>query len=176
PIDVNGQALNEREAPGLWRLVRELAGRQDALPPDAVIVGLTGGFFVMEGAVRLALDGTILTGRTLYLPAPYLGVLDGRELSAVIGHELAHFAGEDTAYSRRFTPIYAGLQRALAALGGSGVGNILTRPAAYVGHRSLGTFDAAGTVPETRAPRRSASNSRTRLQRATAASSVPRLR
>jgi Zn-dependent protease with chaperone function len=143
PIDVNGQALNEREAPGLWRLVRELAGRQDALPPDAVIVGLTGGFFVMEGAVRLALDGTILTGRTLYLPAPYLGVLDGRELSAVIGHELAHFAGEDTAYSRRFTPIYAGLQRALAALGGSGVGNILTRPAAYVGHRSLGTFDAA---------------------------------
>ncbi|WP_187275500.1 M48 family metallopeptidase [Methylobacterium sp. WL6] len=143
PIDVNGQALDEREAPGLWRLVRELAGRQHALPPDAVIVGLTGGFFVTEGAVRLAMDGTILTGRTLYLPAPYLGVLNGRELSAVIGHELAHFAGEDTAYSRRFTPIYAGLQRALAALGGSGVGDILTRPAAYVSHRSLGTFDAA---------------------------------
>ncbi|TXN41540.1 M48 family metalloprotease [Methylobacterium sp. WL119] len=143
PIDVNGRALDAAEAPGLWRLVRELAARQDALVPDAVIVGLTGGFFVTEGAVRLAPNGMTLTGRTLYLPAPYLGVLDGRELSAVIGHELAHFAGEDTAYSRRFTPIYAGLHRALSALGGAGIGDVLTRPAAYVGNRSLGTFDAA---------------------------------
>ena len=143
PIDVTGHALDEAAAPGLWRLVRELAGRQGALAPDAVVVGLTGGFFVTEGAVRLAPDERTLTGRTLYLPAPYLGVLDGHELAAVIGHELAHFAGEDTAYSRRFTPIYAGLHRALAALGGAGVGDILTRPAAYVGHRSLSTFDAA---------------------------------
>ncbi|MCJ2084998.1 M48 family metalloprotease [Methylobacterium sp. E-005] len=143
PIDVRGRALDEAEAPGLWRFVRELAGRGDALAPDAVVVGLTGGFFVTEGAVRLNPDGRTLTGRTLYLPAPYLGVLDRRELSAVIGHELAHFAGEDTAYSRRFTPIYAGLHRALAALGNAGPGDLLTRPAAYVGHRSLGTFDAA---------------------------------
>ncbi|MCJ2060185.1 M48 family metalloprotease [Methylobacterium sp. J-048] len=143
PIDVRGRALDEAEAPGLWRLVRELAGRGDALAPDAVVIGLTGGFFVTEGAVRLSPDGRTLTGRTLYLPAPYLGVLDGRELSAVIGHEHAHFAGEDTAYSRRFTPIYAGLHRALTALGNTGPGDLLTRPAAYVGHRSLGTFDAA---------------------------------
>lgn len=143
PIDVRGRALDEAEAPGLWRLVRELAGRGDALAPDAVVVGLTGGFFVTEGAVRLGSNGRTLTGRTLYLPVPYLGVLDGRELSPVIGHELAHFAGEDTAYSRRFTPIYAGLHRALAALGNAGPGDLLTRPAAYVGHRSLGTFDAA---------------------------------
>ncbi|GJE52447.1 Protease HtpX [Methylobacterium tardum] len=143
PIDVRGRVLDEADAPGLWRLVRELAGRGDALAPDAVVVGLTGGFFVTESAVRLSPGGRTLTGRTLYLPAPYLGVLDGRELSAVIGHELAHFAGEDTAYSRRFTPIYAGLNRALAALGNVGPGDLLTRPAAYVGHRSLGTFDAA---------------------------------
>ena len=143
PIDVRGRVLDEADAPGLWRLVRELAGRGDALVPDAVVVGLTGGFFVTESAVRLSPDARTLTGRTLYLPAPYLGVLDGREVSAVIGHELAHFAGEDTAYSRRFTPIYAGLHRALTALGNVGPGDLLTRPAAYVGHRSLGTFDAA---------------------------------
>ncbi len=143
PIDVRGRVLDEADAPGLWRLVRELAGRGDALVPDAVVVGLTGGFFVTESAVRLSPDARTLTGRTLYLPAPYLGVLDGRELSAVIGHELAHFAGEDTAYSRRFTPIYAGLHRALTALGNVCPGDLLTRPAAYVGHRSLGTFDAA---------------------------------
>ncbi|QEE41341.1 MULTISPECIES: M48 family metallopeptidase [unclassified Methylobacterium] len=143
PIDVRGRVLDEADAPGLWRLVRELAGRGDSLVPDAVVVGLTGGFFVTESAVRLSPDTRTLTGRTLYLPAPYLGVLDGRELSAVIGHELAHFAGEDTAYSRRFTPIYAGLHRALTALGNVGPGDLLTRPAAYVGYRSLGTFDAA---------------------------------
>jgi len=143
PIEVQGRALDETQAPGLWRLVRELAGRQDALVPDTMVVGLTGGFFVTEGSVRVGTDERILTGRTLHLPAPYLGVLDGRELSAVIGHELAHFAGEDTAYSRRFTPIYAGLHRALNALGGAGAGDVLTRPAMYVGHRSLGTFDAA---------------------------------
>ncbi|MCJ2021905.1 M48 family metalloprotease [Methylobacterium sp. E-065] len=143
PIDVRGRVLDEADAPGLWRLVRELAGRGDAQVPDAVVVGLTGGFFVTESAVRLRPDARTLTGRTLYLPAPYLGVLDGRELSAVIGHEVAHFAGEDTAYSRRFTPIYAGLHRALTALGNVGPGDLLTRPAAYVGHRSLGTFDAA---------------------------------
>ena len=143
PIDVRGRALDEVEAPGLWRLVRDLAKRGDALAPDAIVIGLTGGFFVTEGSVRVAPEERTLTGRTLYLPAPFLGVLDGRELSAVIGHELAHFAGEDTTYSRRFTPIYAGLHRALDALGGAGPGNILARPAAYVGHRSLGTFDAA---------------------------------
>ncbi len=143
PIDVRGRVLDEADAPGLWRFVRELAGRGDALVPDAVVVGLTGGFFVTESAVRLSPDARTLTGRTLYLPAPYLGVLDGRELSAVIGHELAHFAGEDTAYSRRFTPIYAGLHRALTALGNVGPGGLLTRPAAYVGHRSFGIFDAA---------------------------------
>ena len=143
PIDVRGRVLDEADAPGLWRLVRELAGRGDSLVPDAVVVGLTGGFFVTDSAVRLSPDTRTLTGRTLYLPAPYLGVLDGRELSAVIGHELAHFAGEDTAYSRRFTPIYAGLHRALTALGNVGLGDLLARPAAYVGHRSLGTFDAA---------------------------------
>ena len=143
PIVVRGRALDAVEAPGLWRFVRELAGRTDALAPDAVVVGLTGGFFVTEGAVRIHPGERTLTGRTLYLPAPYLGVLDGHELAAVVGHELAHFAGEDTAYSRRFTPIYAGLHRALAALADAGAGTILTRPAAYVGHRSLGTFDAA---------------------------------
>lgn len=143
PIAVDGRVLHEADAPGLWRLVRELAGRQEALAPDAVIVGLTGGFFVTEGAVRVHPAGTTLTGRTLYLPAPYLGVLDGRELAAVIGHELAHFAGEDTAYSRRFTPIYAGLRRALSALGGAGVGDVLTRPALHLSYRSLSTFDAA---------------------------------
>ncbi|WP_409567464.1 M48 family metalloprotease [Methylobacterium sp. J-092] len=94
----------------------------------------------------------------------------------MIGHELAHFSGEDSAYSRRFTPIYAGLQRALAALGGCGVGNFLTRPASYVAYRSLGTLDAAvarwSRVREFEADRRGALVSGT----VPAASNVPRLR
>ena len=143
PLDVSGRTLDEAEAPGLWRFVRELARRQEALEPDAIVLGLTGGFFVTEGAVRLDPEGITLKGRTLYLPAAYLAILNGRELAAVIGHELAHFSGADTAYSRRFAPIYASLHRSLVVLGDAGVGGVLTRPAVHLGFRSWTTFDAA---------------------------------
>jgi len=36
------------------------------------------------------------------------------EFAAVIGHELGHFRGEDTAFSLKFAPVYAGLAEALA--------------------------------------------------------------
>jgi hypothetical protein len=40
----------------------------------------------------------------------------GVETAAIIGHELAHYAGGDTAYSQRFLPIYAGVGRSLDAV------------------------------------------------------------
>jgi len=43
-------------------------------------------------------------------------ILSCDELTAVIGHELGHFRGEDTKFSLRFYPIYAGTGQALAAL------------------------------------------------------------
>jgi Peptidase family M48 len=40
----------------------------------------------------------------------------GTELRAIVGHELGHFKGDDTRFSRRFAPIYRGATEALATL------------------------------------------------------------
>ncbi|GLS45018.1 peptidase M48 [Methylobacterium brachythecii] len=143
PIDVNGRLVTQAEAPGLWRFVRELARRQDSLAPDVIAVGLTEGFFVTEAPVRLLPEDRLLEGRTLYLPAPFFGLLDGREFAAIIGHELAHFSGQDTVYSRRFSPIYRGLRRAMMALQRDKTDTFILFPAVRLGFHALETFDAA---------------------------------
>lgn len=80
------------------------------------MVGLTEGFFVSAGPAVLEPGGAQVTGRILYLPLPYLALMRGDEVAAIIGHELAHYAGGDTTYSQRFLPIYAGVERSLDAV------------------------------------------------------------
>nr|WP_255635843.1 M48 family metallopeptidase [Azospirillum sp. 412522] len=156
PMDVRGVAVDREQAPGLWRFVEDLAARHEALMPDAIVIGLTEGFFVTEAPVRPLggpLDGPqgsspaeerVLSGRTLHLPAPYLPLIGETELAAVIGHELAHFSGGDTAYSRRFAPIHAGLWRTLTALGErAGSGGFVLTPALHLGFHTLESFDLA---------------------------------
>ncbi len=116
PLPILGRVVSPVEAPGLWRLVEGLAERLGALRPEAVVVGLTGGFFVSAGPAVLEPGGAPLSGRILYLPLPYLALMRGDEVAAIIGHELAHYAGGDTAYSQRFLPIYAGVGRSLDAV------------------------------------------------------------
>ena len=125
PLPILGRPVSPDEAPGLWRLVDGLAGRLGALKPDAIVVGLTNGFFVSGGPKVLLPGDGALAGRTLYVPLPYLPLLRLDELAAIIGHELAHFAGGDTVYSIRFLPIYAGMGRSIDAVfaaRGSGFG------------------------------------------------------
>ena len=125
PLSILGRPVSPAEAPGLWRLVDGLADRLGALKPEAIVVGLTGSFFVSAGPKMLQPGGGMLSGRTLYVPLPYLPLLRLDEFAAIIGHELAHFAGGDTAYSLRFLPIYAGVGRSLDAVfaaRGSGFG------------------------------------------------------
>ncbi len=143
PIEVLARTVGEDEAPGLWRFVRELATRQNAPVPDTIIVGLTEGFFVTEGLVHVQPEDRLIEGRTLHLPAPHLELLDTAEVSAIIGHELAHFTGDDTRYSRKFTPIYATLWRSLEALHGASRGAIVVQPATRLGFHAIGQFDVA---------------------------------
>ncbi len=143
PLDISGRAVSQTEAPELWRFARELASRQQALLPDTIIIGLTQGFFVTESQVRLWPEGKLLTGRSLYLPAPYLELLDEPEIATIIGHEFAHFSGEDTRYSQQFTPIYAGLGRALNALRRGDSGRFVLYPAVKLGFHAMEQFDHA---------------------------------
>ncbi|GJE55218.1 MULTISPECIES: M48 family metalloprotease [Methylobacterium] len=116
PLPVHGRVVSAADAPGLWRLTQGLAARLGALEPEAVVVGVTGGYFVSSGPAVLTPSGEALTGRILYLPLPYLALMRGDETAAIIAHELAHYAGGDTAYSQRFLPIYAGVARSLDAV------------------------------------------------------------
>ena len=147
PLPIDGRDVSRADAPGLWQWVDGLADRLGALRPDQIVVGLTGGFFVTSGP-KLLPDGRRFEGRTLYLPLPYLPLLRQDETEAIIGHELGHFTGGDTEYSLRFLPIYAGVNRALAAMvlagrGADGSDGLITRPAIELGVFVMERFDRA---------------------------------
>jgi Zn-dependent protease with chaperone function len=146
PLRVFGRQVGRSAAPGLWQVIGGLAAGQDALMPDHVVVGLHDGFFVTSSDIRLGPDDVRLQGRTLYLSAPELALLDRDEIAAVIAHELAHFSGEDTAYTQRFLPVYAGIDRSLWAIrrgSAAARSGVLLRPAECLGLHVMATFDAA---------------------------------
>jgi len=74
-------------------------------------------------AVVEATDGH-WRGRNLFLSLPLMRILDPAELRAVVGHELGHFRGRDSAYSRRFYPIYRGAGEAIGRLANAGAGSV----------------------------------------------------
>ena len=143
PFTIRARKVEETEAYGLWHFVRDIAERQHALLPDTIIVGLSDGFFVTEGQLLLKPEDRLISGRTLHLPALELAFLDEAEVAAIIGHEFAHFAGEDTVYSQRFSPIYAGLWRVLGALRRPEAGNFILHPAIRLGYHAIQEFDHA---------------------------------
>ena len=101
--NVSGELVPEADAPRLWQHVRAMADRLGTAGPDQIIVGIDPSFFVTEHPVTLA--GQVRQGRTLFLSLPMLKVLAVDEADAVLGHELAHFSGEDTLWSRKISPL-----------------------------------------------------------------------
>jgi Zn-dependent protease with chaperone function len=122
PIEVSvlGRRIGRAQAPDLWRCVEAAAARLGALPPDEIVAGLDPNFFVTEAEVRTP-DGHT-RGRTLFCSLPLARILTVDEFTAIVGHELGHFRGEDTAMSQQFYPIYRGATAALEGLAASGGG------------------------------------------------------
>ncbi|WP_408596963.1 M48 family metallopeptidase [Pseudomonas sp. PLMAX] len=148
PMSVLGQVVTPEQAPALWARVRELADQLGALAPEHIVLGMTEGFYVTSSDVNLLPSGTALKGRTLHVPMLYLGLLDSAETGAVIGHELAHFAGADTEYSLRFVPIYEGIGRSLGVIAETMLqSDVLQRttlwPAFMLGEYFIERFDHA---------------------------------
>ncbi|MFK9082947.1 M48 family metalloprotease [Pseudomonas neuropathica] len=148
PMSVLGQVVTPEQAPALWARVRELADQLGALAPEYIVLGMTEGFYVTSSDVNLLPSGTALKGRTLHVPMMYLGLLDSAETGAVIGHELAHFAGADTEYSLRFVPIYEGIGRSLGVIAETMLqSDVLQRttlwPAFMLGEYFMERFDHA---------------------------------
>lgn len=113
---VLGKSVSEEAEPQLWKLVKETAARLGATPPKNIVIGLEPNFYVTSADVVVYPGASKQPNETLYLSLPLMRILSRDELTAVIGHELGHFRGEDTKFSLRFYPIYAGTGQALAAL------------------------------------------------------------
>lgn len=141
PLMIMGRSVSQQEAPQLWNFIRLLADRVKAKMPDNIVVGLNECFFVTENKVRLTTGEDIPAGRVLYLPLPYMAFMSKSETAAVIGHELAHFTGEDTEYSLRFSPIYSATVNNLVAV--HSAGEWLIRPVTMLGEFFLRSFDRA---------------------------------
>lgn len=95
--------IGPEEAPEFWQAVREAAARLKTQPPDRIVVGMQLNFYVTELAVIHGAGRA--EGRTLFISQPLLRQLSADEVLAIIGHELAHFMGEDTRITREFYPL-----------------------------------------------------------------------
>jgi Zn-dependent protease with chaperone function/uncharacterized tellurite resistance protein B-like protein len=108
------------EFPRLGLMVREVAKTVKARMPDNVVMGLDPTFYVTSAPVQTPYMAEPLKGETLHLSIPLMERFTPAEFRAVLGHELGHFAGGDTAYSLRFAPVYIGVGATRAALSDPG--------------------------------------------------------
>jgi Zn-dependent protease with chaperone function len=106
PSEVMGRLVSRAEAPALWQAVDEVAAKLSAPVPKNIIIGMDDGFYVTEHEIKLEPSKAQIQGQTLYLSAPRMTLLSPEEILFIIGHELGHFAGDDTTYSKRFSPLY----------------------------------------------------------------------
>jgi Zn-dependent protease with chaperone function len=125
PLMVAGELIREQDAPELWAHVRALCVRLQTEPPAQIIAGIDDNFFVTEG--KVSLTGQIVEGRTLFVSLSLLKTLERDEADAVLAHEMAHFSGGDTRFSRKLSPLLSRYNVYLHALAEGG----LTLPIFY---------------------------------------------
>ena len=109
-----------------------------------MVVGLDPIFFATSAKVQLFDRPELLKGETLYISLPLSRVLTLEEIVAVLGHELGHFRGNDTIYSLRFVPLYAGMGSSIDSLSAAGrsatLFHLMVLPASAVIGFMLGLF------------------------------------
>lgn len=125
-FEVDGTVLQRQAAPAVWKELQSICDKVGANPPDQIIVSIDDRFFVTEQAVIV--DGQEYRGKTLFVSLSLLRQLNAAEANAILAHEMAHFAGQDTLFSRKINPIMQRYDNYLHALHEGGV----TIPVFYV--------------------------------------------
>jgi Zn-dependent protease with chaperone function len=123
--NVSGKVIDKTTALPLWNQLNAICGKIGTPTPDQVIVGIDDNFFVTEHPVTV--DEKTFHGRTLYVSLSLLKHLNGAEADAVLAHEMAHFSGDDTMYSKKISPLLRRYGAYLETLYKTGV----TRPIFY---------------------------------------------
>ena len=126
PNYVIGHPLTQTEAPTLYEELTRICNKFDTDLPDNVVLGIEDNFFVTEHELTLN-DDIKLIGKTLYLSIFHLKKLNKLEASAIFAHEIAHFSGEDTFFSKKTMPMLAKCDECLMVLHS----RFITIPAAY---------------------------------------------
>lgn len=80
--------IDERHAPGLFRIVRELSRRADLSVPRM--------YLIADQGANVFATGLNMDRRAIAVSTGLLGLLDGEELAAVIAHEFGHLRKGDT--------------------------------------------------------------------------------
>ena len=113
-LTVEGEVITRAGSPALWARVDGLCRRLGTQPATNIVGGIDDNFFVTEHPVNIV--GRELTGRTLFVSLSLLKRLDKGEADAVLAHEMAHFSGGDTEYSKRTSPLLSRFRTYLGAL------------------------------------------------------------
>jgi Zn-dependent protease with chaperone function len=117
--ELEGKLLTKEAAPELWQRVTQMAEKLGIAPPDQIFIGIDDNFFVTEHSVKVG--DQKFSGRTLYASISLIKTMTRSEADAVLAHELAHFSGEDTLYSKRISPLLGKYGAYLGALYNGGI-------------------------------------------------------
>jgi Zn-dependent protease with chaperone function len=120
-----GQLLDRTVAPEFWADIERMSREIGTGAPDHVIAGIDDLFFVTEHPVTI--EHADCKGRTLFVSLSLLRTMPEDETRAVLAHELAHFSGNDTYYSRKISPLLTRYHYYLDALNKG----IFTKPVFY---------------------------------------------
>jgi len=113
-LDVEGERLPREKSPELWARIDAICARLQTAPPNHVVGGIDNNFFVTEHPVYAS--ARKLEGRTLFISLSLLKRLDKTEADAILAHEMAHFSGGDTLYSKKLAPQLARFEQYMLAL------------------------------------------------------------
>ncbi len=124
-FNVEGAVLDQNASAELWNELRSICNKVGTVPPDQVVAGIDDNFFVTE--LPMTVGDKTYRGRTLYVSLALLKQLQGGEADAVLAHEMAHFSGNDTLYSKKTAPLLIRYHNYLQGLYDGGV----SRPIFY---------------------------------------------
>ena len=103
-LKVYGKLISEQEQPELFKIIKTISKEVNSIFPDNIIIGNQIGFFVTAANVLIPNENKKVSGNTLYVSLPFFTILTEDEFKGIIGHELAHFSGEDTIYASKVGP------------------------------------------------------------------------